>query len=99
MAEPQPRSAQELVDAFATLGIPHFQRGLVWNEDSVSLLLESLHWRTPCGNVILWRSGEPEIHGEPLQPPASTNLTLPNSALRPSLANRESIGQRIPLAG
>lgn len=36
------------------LGLPHFQRGQVWGEDSYSRLLESLMWDTPCGSIILW---------------------------------------------
>lgn len=36
-------------------GIPHFQRGLVWDDDAVSLLLESLYYDTPIGSFVLWQ--------------------------------------------
>lgn len=47
-------TVQKLVDACSSFGIPHFQRGLVWNDDSVSLLLESLYFDTPIGSIVLW---------------------------------------------
>lgn len=37
------------------LGLPHFQRGAVWNDTDMGRLLESLYLDTPCGTVILWR--------------------------------------------
>lgn len=57
------RSAGELVQSYETLGIPHFQRGLVWDARATALLLESLYHRTPCGSVILWRPTAVEQHG------------------------------------
>ncbi len=45
------------------LGIPHFQRGLVWGKDSVARLLESLFYGTPCGTLILWKPLRPESEG------------------------------------
>ena len=48
--------------------IPHFQRGLVWNESMRAALLESLFLDTPCGSVVLWRPppGDPSRIGVPL---------------------------------
>ena len=45
----------ELVKALPTLGLPHFQRGRVWDDRAVSMLMESLIDDTPCGSIILWR--------------------------------------------
>lgn len=44
-----------LLEALPHLGLPHFQRGQVWDDASRSRLLESLSTGTPCGSVILWR--------------------------------------------
>lgn len=41
-------------------GIPHFQRGLVWNDDSISSLLLSLHKETPIGSMVFW---QPDLDG------------------------------------
>lgn len=59
-------SVADLLARYPTLGIPHFQRGLVWGTDSVALLLESLFWSTPCGSVILWEPEDPGGQGIPL---------------------------------
>ena len=56
----------QLLCLLPSLGIPHFQRGLVWSSDAISRLLESLFFGTPCGTVILWRPAEPECAGVPL---------------------------------
>src|SRR2546422_36260 len=64
--EPSLWSAADLVSRCDTFGIPHFQRGLVWGTDAVSLLLESLFFGTPCGLIILWEPREPLQHGIPL---------------------------------
>lgn len=48
---------------YPRLGVPHFQRGLVWTPESLSMLLESLYFGTPCGNVILWRPRVPSAQG------------------------------------
>lgn len=50
---------RELLDSLPRLGLPHFQRGQVWDDVAVSRLLESLMLDTPCGSVILW---VPESH-------------------------------------
>lgn len=42
------------------LGIPHFQRGLVWDDGAVSLLLESLLLDTPIGSFVLWQCDDQE---------------------------------------
>ena len=72
----KPASAQSLLELYPRLGIPHFQRGLVWNEDATGLLLESLYFGTPCGNIILWKPLAPEIHGEPIQGQTQCELLL-----------------------
>jgi hypothetical protein len=37
------------------LGIPHFQRGLVWDTSNRVALLESLYDGAPCGMFVTWR--------------------------------------------
>ncbi len=64
--DPKPVSAEWLLSQFDRLGIPHFQRGLLWKRDSVALLLESLYHGTPCGTVLLWKPLHPAEHGIPL---------------------------------
>lgn len=63
-----PASADSLLALYPRLGIPHFQRGLVWNDEATSLLLESLYSGTPCGNIILWRPQAPDKFGESCMP-------------------------------
>ena len=60
-------SADDIIKEYPQLGIPHFQRGLVWGEESVSLLLESLYFETPCGELVLWRPRYPKKEGIPLK--------------------------------
>lgn len=56
-----------LVDhLYEEIGIPHFQRGFVWNNENTSLLLKSLYFDTPCGTIILWEPNEPRQYGIPL---------------------------------
>lgn len=56
-----------LLGALPELGMPHFQRGQVWRSDSVSRLMESLIWDTPCGSIILWVPDGPiDTFGEPV---------------------------------
>lgn len=71
-----PASADSLLALYPRLGIPHFQRGLVWNEDATALLLESLYCGTPCGNVILWKPLELDIHGQPMEGQTSCDLLI-----------------------
>ena len=61
-------NVKNILDNFPLLGVPHFQRGLVWQNDSVSLLLESLYFGTPCGTIILWETkrGRETDYGLPL---------------------------------
>lgn len=60
----------QLLELQSTFGIPHFQRGSVWNTDSIARLLESVFYGTPCGSILLWaplhpeREGIPLVHGE-----------------------------------
>lgn len=61
-------TVRALRDLVPGLGIPHFQRGLVWGSSSTSALLESLYWDTPCGSFVLWKPTSPAEHGDPLQP-------------------------------
>ena len=60
-------SADDIIREYPQLGIPHFQRGLVWGEESVSLLLESLYFETPCGELVLWQPRHPMKEGIPLK--------------------------------
>ena len=57
------RSTAELLNAHDLFGIPHFQRGSVWDVDEVALLLESLYYGTPCGTIILWQPARVGQHG------------------------------------
>ncbi|MDC0311285.1 DUF262 domain-containing protein [bacterium] len=64
-------SIGDLVGCLPQLGLPHFQRGQVWNDSSISRLLESLMLDTPCGSLILWAPQElqevPDEIGVPVQ--------------------------------
>ncbi len=64
--DPTVQTVQNLIDLYDKIGIPHFQRGLVWNGENTSLLLESLYFDTPCGTIILWKPREPSEEGVPL---------------------------------
>ena len=59
-------SVRELIGLYDSLGIPHFQRGLVWADENTALLLESLYFNTPCGSIILWEPNNPDKEGIPL---------------------------------
>ena len=62
-------SVRNILENRNSLGIPHFQRGLVWNNDNIALLLESLYFDTPCGNIVLWENPDKDNatkHGIPL---------------------------------
>jgi len=59
-------SANDILANYDSLGVPHFQRGLVWGTDSVALLLESLFFETPCGLLLLWEPLEPGKMGAAL---------------------------------
>jgi len=47
-------TVREVLERVPQLGIPHFQRGLVWGVESRAALLESLFFDTPCGSFVLW---------------------------------------------
>ncbi|MBR2425344.1 MAG: DUF262 domain-containing protein [Lentisphaeria bacterium] len=64
-------SIQKLLQESSSIGVPHFQRGYVWNEANISALLESLYFDTPCGNIVLWKipkmdKSKSEDYGVPL---------------------------------
>jgi len=59
-------AAKDILGHYHTLGIPHFQRGLVWGAEATSLLLESIFLDTPCGTIILWEPVNPQREGLPL---------------------------------
>jgi len=61
-----PCSVNDLLELYEEMMVPHFQRGLVWEDTSVSLLLESLYYETPCGSIILWTPDNPWQQGTPL---------------------------------
>jgi len=61
-----PCSVNKLLELYDEMIVPHFQRGLVWDKSSVSLLLESLYCKTPCGLIILWTPTNPQQEGVPL---------------------------------
>ena len=56
-------SVAEVQELASQLGIPHFQRGLVWGPDSISALLESLFYQTPCGSFVFWKTAEKTANG------------------------------------
>ncbi len=43
------------------IGIPHFQRGMVWDSSNRVALLESLYQGAPCGMFVTWRP-DPDSH-------------------------------------
>jgi hypothetical protein len=59
-------TVQDIDTYYHGLGIPHFQRGLVWGSEATSLLLESVFFDTPCGAIILWEPEDPTRDGQPL---------------------------------
>jgi hypothetical protein len=48
-------TVQQVVMAGDAIGIPNFQRGLVWGSEQKAALLESLFRGTPCGSLIIWK--------------------------------------------
>ena len=52
------------------LGVPHFQRGAVWDASNRTALLESLYEQSPCGTFVFWSPediGGKHRHGVPLR--------------------------------
>jgi hypothetical protein len=68
-----PYSVTQPLELYGRLGIPHFQRGLVWGDGAKALLLESLYFGTPCGSVVLWKPSDAAAYGKPL--PAANPLS------------------------
>ena len=64
----------ETLEHVSKLGIPHFQRGLVWGTDTRSALLESLFLDTPCGAFVLWQPKSCAALGVPLDAEACTGI-------------------------
>lgn len=64
----------EVLERVSELGIPHFQRGLVWGVEARGALLESLFYDTPCGSFVLWVPKECAAQGVPLDPSISTGI-------------------------
>jgi hypothetical protein len=63
-------SWKDIVQNADRLGIPHFQRGAVWDITNRVALLESLYEQSPCGSLVLWSpedSADPFRHGVPLR--------------------------------
>jgi hypothetical protein len=58
-------SWKEVVKNRRLLGIPHFQRGSVWDHGNRVALLESLYHASPCGSFVLWRpeQGSKDVGG------------------------------------
>lgn len=52
------RAVDYLLNQYPNFGIPHFQRGLIWNEQAKSDLIESLYENTPCGNIVMWKTND-----------------------------------------
>jgi hypothetical protein len=67
-------TVQEVLELVPRLGIPHFQRGLVWGDESVAALLESLFYETPCGSFVLWSPKECASMGVPLDEAVCSEL-------------------------
>lgn len=50
-------SWQDVMKNAPRLGIPHFQRGNVWDSANRVALLESMYHKSPCGSIVVWRQG------------------------------------------
>jgi len=67
-------TVDDVVQRIPQLGIPHFQRGLVWGNEAVAALLESLFYETPCGSFVLWAPKDCASRGVPIDPSRGVNL-------------------------
>lgn len=67
-------TVQEVLDLVPRLGIPHFQRGLVWGNESIAALLESLYLETPCGSFVFWSPEDCASKGVPLDGRRCTDI-------------------------
>lgn len=68
--EPRWWSWKNIVEHADRLGIPHFQRGAVWDASNRVALLESLYEQSPCGSFVLWSPKDQEDsqeHGVPIR--------------------------------
>ena len=59
-------NVRQVIDLYSRLGLPHFQRGRVWGNDSIAALLESLFHNTPCGSFVFWKSKDNRANGVPI---------------------------------
>lgn len=48
-------SWKDVVATAPRIGIPHFQRGSVWDRSNRVALLESMFEQSPCGSLVTWR--------------------------------------------
>ncbi|MEM4397052.1 MAG: DUF262 domain-containing protein [Candidatus Woesearchaeota archaeon] len=51
----KPISIKELLKIYSELGIPHFQRGLVWDNEKKAKFIRSLYNKYPIGMFVLWK--------------------------------------------
>lgn len=68
--EPEWWSWADIVSNASRLGIPHFQRGAVWDSGNRTALLESMYEQSPCGAFVMWTpkvADDPFRHGVPLR--------------------------------
>ena len=67
-------SWKDVVETAPRIGIPHFQRGSVWDASNRVALLESMFDKSPCGSLVTWQPksmrdeevGVPLLDGQPL---------------------------------
>lgn len=87
--EPHWWSWADIVRRAEQLGIPHFQRGAVWDTGNRVALLESIYEQSPCGSFVLWAPDSDEReshrHGVPLHgfAPGSQPMWLVDGQCRP----------------
>jgi Protein of unknown function DUF262 len=67
---------EDIKNTYNRMGIPHFQRGPVWNDSMAALLLESVYFGTPCGTIILWQPTDPTGQGEALRAGATMEYLI-----------------------
>jgi len=68
--EPTWWSWKAIIQYSDRLGIPHFQRGAVWEKNNRTALLESIYEQSPCGSFVLWTpkgDSDSQRHGVPLR--------------------------------
>lgn len=72
--EPDKWTVDQVLEHVPHLGIPHFQRGLVWGDESTAALLESLYHDTPCGSFVLWKPENCAEFGVAVKPSSESSL-------------------------